>query len=232
MKSGADGIQLTPPAAIMPMPVITAAVEPALWSITFDQSVFATRTAQDQHREDAEEIRRVRVAPCTAVMPSPEIAKVATTNAGSVTMSSTLFALMPNRMSRMVSIAYAPVTALIVSQPQRAIQISEPGSGLPRCLKTARDSAMPGAAPPTAAMPIRPTRPADTTGAATGRRPAPLARCSGGTPLMARAHRQQQHADVRADQVGEQLPGLGGARGRGPVRYRGPRRLRPRRFCS
>jgi hypothetical protein len=59
------------------------------------------------------------------------------------------------------------VTALIVSQPQRATQISEPGSRFPRCPKTARDSAMPGAPPRLPAMPISPTRPYDTTGAAT-----------------------------------------------------------------
>ncbi|CAM5637471.1 hypothetical protein STENM223S_06701 [Streptomyces tendae] len=43
VKSGADGIQLTPPAAIRPTPVIIAATVPAGRSKTADQSVSTTR---------------------------------------------------------------------------------------------------------------------------------------------------------------------------------------------
>lgn len=57
------------------------------------------------------------------------------------------------------------MTALIVSQPHRATQISAPGNRLPRCPNTALDSAMPGAPPRLPAMEISPTRPYDTRGA-------------------------------------------------------------------
>ncbi|CAM5252129.1 hypothetical protein STANM309S_01056 [Streptomyces tanashiensis] len=43
MKSGPEGTQLMPPAAIVPMPATIIAVEPAGLSKTADQSVFATR---------------------------------------------------------------------------------------------------------------------------------------------------------------------------------------------
>lgn len=66
---------------------------------------------------------------------------------------------MPKQMSSTVRSAYAPVTALIVSQPQRAIQISEPGSRLPRWPKTERDRAIPGAPPRLPAMLMKPTSP-------------------------------------------------------------------------
>lgn len=58
------------------------------------------------------------------------------------------------------------MTALIVSQPQRATQISVPGKRLPRWPKTARESAIPGAPPRFPATEISPTMPYETTGAA------------------------------------------------------------------
>lgn len=55
----------------------------------------------------------------------------------------------------------------MVSQPQRATQISAPGKRLPRWPNTARERAMPGAPPRLPAIEIRPTIPYEITGAAT-----------------------------------------------------------------
>ena len=109
-----------------------------------------------------------------------------------------------------MSSAYAPVTALIVSQPQRATQISEPGSRLPRWPNTARDSAMTGRAAPLA-------RDADQADQAV-RDERRDRRDDEGLPEVevvrhdeARAHREQQHADVGPHPGGEESAGPGGA---------------------
>lgn len=100
-------------------------------------------------------------------MPSPDTANVAPTKSTSATAATGVPARTPPTSSTSVSSAYAPVTALTVSHPQRAAQISAPGSRLPRCPKTARDSAMPGAPPRLPATGTSPTTPYETTGAVT-----------------------------------------------------------------
>lgn len=149
------------------MAAIIADTGPAPCPKTSAQSVSTTRRASTR-TEKAPKSQAAQVAHlCTALMPRPEIAKLATTKSSSVTTISAVPLRTSKRMSRTLSSAYAPVTALIVSQPQRATQISAPGSRLPRCPNTARDSAMPGAPPRLPAIPISPTKPYDTIGAVT-----------------------------------------------------------------
>ncbi len=119
---------------------------------------------------------------------------------------------MSNRMSRTVSTAYAPVTALIVSQPA-ITQISEPGGGVAARPDRAGQGHA-GAPPRLPAMPMRPTRPYGTIGAAIATtracqklslyattRLAPIV--SSSTLMLAATH------------VGKELAGLGGALGIG-----------------
>jgi hypothetical protein len=89
----------------MPMPAITAAVEPAPWCATFGQSVFAARWTRTSTENSPKRYVAYVLHFRTALMPSPEIANVATTNPSSITRSSAPSALMPNMTSRTVSIA-------------------------------------------------------------------------------------------------------------------------------
>ncbi len=100
-------------------------------------------------------------------MPRPDTRKVQPTKSSRVTAIRAVFFWTPNSRSSTVSMANAPLTALIVSQPQRATQIRAPGKRLPRWPNTARERAMPGAPPRFPAIEIRPTSPYETTGAAT-----------------------------------------------------------------
>lgn len=59
------------------------------------------------------------------------------------------------------------MTAFTVSQPQRTTHSRAPGKRLPRCPKTALDSAIPGAPPRLPATDTRPTSPKERTDAMT-----------------------------------------------------------------
>ncbi|CAM5252164.1 hypothetical protein STANM309S_01057 [Streptomyces tanashiensis] len=67
-----------------------------------------------------------------ALIPRPETRNVQVTKSSRVTTMRSVFDFTPKSRSRTVSTAYAPATALIVSQPQRATQISAPGKRFPR----------------------------------------------------------------------------------------------------
>ncbi len=62
-----------------------------------------------------------------AFRPMPLTRNVVATKSSSVITVRTLLASMPNSSFRTVSTAYAPLTALIVSQPKRATHRIAPG---------------------------------------------------------------------------------------------------------
>ncbi len=166
MKSGADGAQLIAPAASVPTPTTISAAGPDGRPSTAPQSVRATRwpstSSENAPNRYADQRQHHRSAP----IPSPDTRNVPPTKSSSARTDGSTPGRTPDSRSTTVSRAYAPVTAFTASQPQRATQITAPGSRFPRCPNTARDSAMPGAPPRFPAIETSPTIPYDTTGAA------------------------------------------------------------------
>ena len=100
---GEEGTQLIPPAATRPTAVIIADAGPAPRPKTSPQSVSTTRRASTR-TEKAPNSQDAHVAHlCTALMPRPEIAKVAATKSSSVTTISAVPLRTPKRMSRTLS---------------------------------------------------------------------------------------------------------------------------------
>ncbi len=237
VKSGADGIKLTP------RPRNQADARDHLGHrdrrtgrTPGPVPVSTTRLAEDQYRGGGEEVGRAYLLhfAATALMPSPEIAKVATTKASKRDpVPARCWPRMPNTMSSTVSRAYAPVTALIISQPRPDDPDGEPGGRLPLCPEpTARDSAIPGAPPRLPAIPS--ARP--------GRRRGPARRPRRRGPAKFSWYATTRLAPIVSsstlmlapDPGREKLAGPGGAlAGRAPARcHVFPGRLRSRRSCS
>ncbi|GAA3043114.1 hypothetical protein GCM10020000_22840 [Streptomyces olivoverticillatus] len=101
----------------------------------------------------------------SALRPMPLTRNVQATKTNSVITISTVLLFTPKSRSSTVSTAYAPVTALIVSQPNRATQRIAPGKRFPRTPNVARESIAPGAPPHLPDTDRMPTRPKETTAA-------------------------------------------------------------------
>ncbi len=105
VKSGPEGTQLIPPAAIVPMPAIIIALDPAGLPKTADQSVVKSRyprtstlKAPKRYVDQVEQTR-------SALMPRPETTKVQPTKNSRVTTMSGVLLRTPNSRSSTVSTA-------------------------------------------------------------------------------------------------------------------------------
>ena len=149
------------PAAIVPMPVSTAAVEPCGSAMTADQSMFTTRKARIARfaapKIQVDHFWTTRIIAC----PIPETATVNATNSATprtaITGADFASPPVPASSETIVITASAAVEVLTVSHPRRESSATSVGPAFPRVPKIARERVRLGAPPRRPAIEISPT---------------------------------------------------------------------------